>query len=113
MTTRANIYVDQGVDFSTTIDLFDSEGVDYDITDQQFYCYVRKVYSTSVAFQGTIIIDTNDNDENNMELSIPGSVTEDVQPGKYQYDIIMKSGTSTTKILEGLLILLPTITKVA
>ena len=112
MTTRANIYVDQGVDFSTIVDLIDSEGVDFDITDQQFFCYVRKVYSTSLAFQGTIIIDTNDNDKNNIELFIAGTTTENVAPGKYQYDVIMKSGTTTTKILEGLLILLPTITKV-
>lgn len=111
MTTRANLYVDQGVDFAVTLDLFDAEGVDYNISDQQFFCYVRKLYSSSIAFEVEAVINTDDNDQNNLDLIITAEKTENLDPGKYQYDLVMKNGITTEKILEGLLILLPTITK--
>lgn len=110
MTTRANLYVDQGVDYAVVLDLFDAEGQDFDITEQTFKCEVRKLYSATKAFEATININTDDNDENNIDLVIPGSVTKDIAPGKYQYDILMFDGFQTSKILEGLLFLLPTIT---
>lgn len=108
MTTRANLYVDQGVDFAIVIDLFDAEGQDFSIRDQTFRCEVRKLYSSSKAFEATLEV-VDDTLVNNLELIIPASATADKRPGKYQYDLIMLDGIQTTKLLEGLLFLLPTI----
>lgn len=111
MTTRANIYVDQGVDFAIILDLFSNEGTDFNISDQQFKCEVRKVFSSTTAFEATVSVDANDNDLNNIQLSVSGNTTADVEPGKYQYDIIMTAGTQRSKILEGLMFILPTVTR--
>ena len=111
MTTRANLYVDQGADFAVVLDLFDSEGVDFNISDQEFKCEVRKVFSSSVAFEAVVRVNTDDNDTNNLDLIISANTTADVDPGKYQYDIIMSDGLQRTKILEGLMFILPTITR--
>lgn len=111
MTTRANIYVDQGSDFDILLDLFKFEGTDFVISNQQFKCEVRKVFSSSVAFEAIVRIDTSDVNLNNIELLIPADTTLRVEPGKYQYDIIMSSGTQRTKILEGLMFILPTVTR--
>jgi hypothetical protein len=111
MTTNANLYVDQGIDFAIVLDLFDAEGQDFDITQQEFKCEVRKVFSSTLAFEAIVQVNTDDNDANNLDLLIPGSLTEDKDPGKYQYDIIMYDGSSRTKILQGILFLLPTITR--
>lgn len=111
MTTRANLYVDQGADFAVVLDLFDSEGVDFNISDQEFKCEVRKVFSSSVAFEAVVRVNTDDNDANNLDLIITANTTADVDPGKYQYDIIMSDGLQRTKILEGLMFILPTITR--
>jgi hypothetical protein len=111
MTTRANLYVDQGADFAVVLDLFDSEGVDFNISDQEFKCEVRKVFSSSVAFEATVRVNTDDNDANNLDLIVSANTTADVDPGKYQYDIIMSDGLQRTKILEGLMFILPTITR--
>lgn len=111
MTTRANLYVDQGADFAVVLDLFDSEGVDFNISDQEFKCEVRKVFSSSVAFQATVTVNTDDNDANNLDLIISANTTVDVDPGKYQYDIVMSDGLQKSKILEGLMFILPTITR--
>ena len=111
MTTRANMYVDQGVDFGIVLDLFSNAGDEFNILNQQFKCEVRKVFSSTIAFEATIIVDMNDDDPNNIQLSISAETTAEVDPGKYQYDIIMLSGTQRSKILEGLMFILPTITR--
>jgi hypothetical protein len=111
MTTSANLYVDQGIDFAIVLDLFDAEGQDFDITAQEFKCEVRKVFSSSLAFEAIVQVNADDNDSNNLDLLIPGSLTEDKDPGKYQYDIVMYDGLQRVKVLEGLLFLLPTITR--
>ena len=108
MVTRADIYVDQGIDFSAVLDLFDLEGEDFAITDQTFKCEVRKMYSSTKAFEATLEI-INDAIINNIELNIPAETTRGKTPGKYQYDLIMTSNTGSVKLLEGLLFLLPTI----
>jgi hypothetical protein len=109
MTTRANLYVDQGTDFAIVLDLFDAEGQDFSISDQIFRCEVRKMYSSYKSFDATLEV-IDDTLINNIELVIPASATADKKPGKYQYDLIMFDGLQTTKLLEGVLFLLPTIT---
>jgi hypothetical protein len=108
MTTRANLYVDRGMDFAIVLDLFDAEGQDFSISDQTFKCQVRKIYSSSVAFEANLEI-VEDTFINNIELIIPASETKNKKPGKYQYDLIMYDGLQTSKLLEGTLFLLPTI----
>lgn len=108
MTTRANLYVDQGIDFAVVLDLFDAEGQDFSISDQVFKCEVRKLYSETKAFDATMEI-VDDTLVNNIELIIPADATRDKKPGKYQYDIVMFDGIQRIKLLEGLLFLLPTI----
>lgn len=111
MTTRANLYVDQGVDFAVVLDLFDVEGTDFNISDQIFKCEVRKVFSSSIAFEAEVRVNTDDNDTNNLDLVVSANTTASVEPGKYQYDIVMTDGIQRSKILEGLMFILPTITR--
>lgn len=111
MTTRANLYVDQGVDFAIVLDLFDTTGADFNISNQDFKCEVRKVFSSSIAFEAEVTVNINDNDANNIDLVVSANTTANVEPGKYQYDIIMTDGIQRSKILEGLMFILPTITR--
>jgi hypothetical protein len=108
MTTRANIYVDQGTDFSTFLNLSTEVGI-YDITSQQFECDVRKVFSSSSVFSPTFVIEPG-GETGVVEMQIPREVTANVEPGKYQYDVVMLNGNTKEKILEGLMFILPTIT---
>ena len=111
MSTRANLYVDQGVDFITSLNLFTSAGDEFDITTQQFSCDVRKVYSSSVVFSADIVVEPG-GVPGLLELQVSGDTTANTEPGKYQYDLIMtSSGGKREKILEGLMFLLPTITR--
>lgn len=111
MTPRKNLYIDQGIDFLVPIEIETSNGLDYDISNKQFYCDVRKVYASAISFSATLQAIQNDI-SNDIELIISADKTVDVTPGKYQYDIIMVDQTGANKkILEGLLFLLPTITR--
>jgi len=111
MTTRANLYVDQGIDFVIALELETDDGSEFPITDQQFFCQVRKMYSSTVAFEAELEVVVN-GVSNELNLFIDPDDTKDVKPGKYQYDLIMrKFNGDTLKLLEGLLFILPTITR--
>lgn len=111
MTTRANLYIDQGVDFVTSLNLFTDAGAEFDITSQQFYCDVKKLYSSTTLFSADIVIEPQGL-VGSLELIISANTTVDIDPGKYQYDLIMVSNTGyREKILEGLMFILPTITR--
>jgi hypothetical protein len=111
MTTRANLYVDQGVDYITTLELVTIDGEDFEIGSNTFHCQVRKMYSTTLLFEVDVRRYIN-NKINVLEFNIDKSLTRNIREGKYQYDIIMRypSGQET-KILEGLMFIIPTITR--
>lgn len=114
MTTRANLYVDQGVDYSVNLEMFTSAGADFPADDYNFYASARKLYSTTKAFDFEATVIRDDDDINTFELNISADKTVNLEPGKYQYDVLMSTigGGTTEKIVEGIIFLIPTITKV-
>lgn len=110
MTTQATLYVDQGTDFLVSLELSQESGGAFVISDQSFYCDVKKVYSSSKLFSANLEVILGDGG-NDLNLYIEPDVTRGLEPGKYQYDVLMvDTNGSTQKILEGLMIILPTIT---
>ncbi len=110
MTNRLNLYIDQGVDFGFTLNLTDDLNQPLNTSTSEFFSDVRKVYSSStISFEITVTSET----DGELSISVPRFATANTDPGKYQYDIIMKTEQdSTFKILEGLLFLLPTMSKI-
>lgn len=110
-TTRANMYVDQGTDFFVNLELISDDGEEFIASGYTFFCEVRKIYSSKLAFSADCTL--VEGIENSVDLYIDPSLTRNIEPGKYQYDIFMK-GTSGSldKILEGLLFIVPSITRV-
>lgn len=112
MASRANIYIDKGLDFRTAIELFNEVGDEYsDATIQvyNFHSSIRKVYSSSPALNFTIEKANND-----ITLVLTDQQTDTLTPGKYQYDVVMEKTTGElTKIVEGLAIVVDTITEVS
>jgi hypothetical protein len=110
MATRANIYIDQGTDFVIDLDLFTDQGEDFPISSYSFTGDAKKVYSSSKVFSFSTRLVVSD--ANKLEISLSANTSANVDPGKYQYDIIMTSNTnSKSKILEGLVFILPTMTE--
>jgi hypothetical protein len=109
MTARANLYIDQGTDFSVDLDVFDDSGNIVSLSGYDFAGDAKKVYSSSKEF--SFNIEHVANTVNKLEVSLSSNNSLEVVPGKYQYDIVMTSPTNIkTKILEGLVFIVPTVT---
>lgn len=110
MTTRANIYIDQGIDFAIDLDLFTDTGDDVPVSSYTFTGDARKVFSSSgkvFSFETRFI----PGDSNRLEVSLSANTSVSVEPGKYQYDIVMTSPQNAkSKVLEGLVFVIPTMT---
>lgn len=113
MPTQANLYVDKGTDFGINLEITAEvdPGDVFVISDKTFFCNFRKHYSTEIVGNAEITILTSAN--NTLEFFIPGQATEDLDTGNYVYDVLMVSPSGAQmKILEGLLKIVPTVTRV-
>ena len=108
MGSKANIYIDQGTDFRITLEMFDGDDDDLVIGTFSFFADLRKMYSSKRAAE--FVVEKNEND---ITLVLEADVTAKLKPGKYEYDVLMrKSSGEMSKIVEGLAIVIPTITEV-
>lgn len=64
----------------------------------------------------TVVASTNngymvfDSGNGRITVTIPASVTEDITPGRYVYDLVLTVGTTVTRILEGKFIVTAAVT---
>lgn len=108
MGSKANIYIDQGTDFRITLEMFDGDNDDLVIGTFSFFADLRKMYSSKRAAE--FVVEKNEND---ITLVLEADITANLKPGKYEYDVLMrKSSGEMSKIVEGLAIVIPTITEV-
>ena len=109
MTTQANLYVDQGTDFAINVDV-SINNEDITLSDKTFLCSFAKLYSSTASANASVTPLVGNNSI--LELSIDGSTTENLEPGKYVYDVLMTSPSGIkTKIIDGLITIIPTITR--
>lgn len=109
MAIKANITVDQGADYSTTIEIKDDNGVAINITGYSANAMIRKTFSSSnsLSFQTTI-----DALNGRVTLSLPASNTYPLTAGRYMYDLIMTDPAARkTRVVEGILTITPGVTR--
>lgn len=110
MSDRSNLYLYQNTDFRTPLYFYDEDGP-IDISIYEFYAQIRKLYSSAVIADFEFI---STEEPGSVEIFLSKDITSTLTPGKYQYDILVKdiSGGVVTKVLEGLLVIMDTITKI-
>lgn len=111
MASRSNIYIDQGADFRITLELFDGDDDEIVVGGggYNFYANMKKFYSTATAASFSIEAANND-----VTLVMTANTTGDLAPGKYEYDVLMRKPTGEiSKVVEGLAIVIPTISEVS
>lgn len=111
MASVYNLAVDQGADFSTTIQANDDEGEARDLTGLTGRGQLRRSYFSSSNVQFTISIPTPSSGEINIELS--NAQTANLKYGRYVYDIELANTAAGTveRILEGIVTVYPEVTK--
>ena len=110
MAIIANIFIDQGADFSITVDVSDANGNQLNLTGYTAAAQMRKTYeSSSVSETFTTSIAAADGQ---VTLSLTDTVTTALSPGRYVYDLVVTDGSSiSTRVVEGQAIVTPGVTR--
>lgn len=108
MATYSNIFIDQGSNFNTSIDLSDS--TDLDLTNYTAAGTVAKSYdgTTKATFSTDV-----DSESSTVNIFLNAAQTAGLKPGRYVYDVIIASPDSpaiVTRILEGQIDVTPGVT---
>jgi len=114
MGAKANIIVDQGTDFSTTITVTDDDGNVTDLTGYTAAGQIRKHYESSDSTAFTVSFGSPRSD-GQVTLSLTRTVTANIEAGRYVYDVELSfvddSGNSLVeRLLEGSIYVKPSVT---
>lgn len=105
MANQVNLVVDQGSTFSVQVDIDSSQ---VNLASYSIYgSFAKDRYSSSRTYF------TSNSSGNTVTLSLGASDTQNLEPGKYAYDVILVDNSNNiVRIIEGQLLLMPNITTV-
>jgi ribosomal protein S1 len=107
----AELTVDQGSTFESTIDLVSDDGAVINVAGYVFTGQIRKSYYSANATANltlTIINAAN----GNVKVSISAANTANIKAGRYLYDIKMTDTSNTvTRLVEGIITITPQVTR--
>jgi hypothetical protein len=111
MAVYSNIVVDQGADYSASIDVADSDGDNIDLTGYTGAGQIRKTYSSTTAVNFAVAV-ADPSTSGVLNISLTNSQTNAMKAGRYVYDVeITSSGGIKTRVLEGQLEITPGVTQ--
>jgi uncharacterized protein YbcV (DUF1398 family) len=107
----AELVVDQGSTFETTLDLVSDDGSVINVAGYVFSGQIRKsYYSTSPTANLTITVVNAAN--GNVNITMNSATTANIKAGRYVYDVKMKDNANTvTRIVEGIITVTPQVTR--
>lgn len=111
MSIYANLQVDQGSDFFSSITVEGSDGNIFSLTGYTARGQVRKTYTSTTAYNlnATIINPTN----GSINISLSSTQTAAMRPGRYVYDVeIVDAQNVVTRVVEGQVEISPGVTRV-
>jgi len=112
MAVYSNIVVDQGADYSASIDVTDSDGDNLNLTGYTGAGQIRKTYSSSTAVDFAVSV-TSPATAGVLNISLTNAQTNAMKAGRYVYDVeITSSGGTKTRVLEGQLEITPGVTTI-
>lgn len=109
MALKANITIDQGTSFATTIDVTDEEGNVVDLTGFTGAAQMRKHYTSTTYYAFTVSITAATGE---VTLSMTANATNNVASGRYVYDCELTDGSGTvSRLVEGIVTVTPGVTR--
>ena len=107
----ANLYIDQGSTFSTTVFVKNDDETAFDLTAHTAAGQIRKSYSSSTAVDFTLEI-ANPASLGQINASLTPAQTGALEEGRYVYDIeVTSTGDVITRVVEGLVTVSPQVTR--
>jgi hypothetical protein len=110
MAVTSNLVLDQGSDFTVSINYNNEDGSSKDLTNYTSRSQMRKSYYSTTATTITANISNASNGE--ITLSLSSNVTANIKSGRYVYDLEVVSNTGyVTRVIEGIITVLPEVTR--
>lgn len=107
MSLKANLVVDQGSTFASSIELLDQNDEPINVTNFSARGQIRKHYSSTNAVSFTTGLSNG-----TLVVSLTANQTADMVSGRYVYDIELIDDIGTvTRILEGIVTVTPEVTR--
>jgi len=116
----AELTIDQGTTFSTVIDLTNDDGTPINLAntgngEPSFTSQIRKSYYSSAQTADILVSVVSPNTNGQIRLSLDSSVTANIKPGRYLYDLKMTSFSAgsnlTIRVVEGIITISPQVTR--
>ncbi len=110
MATIANLTIDQGADFSATVNLNNLDGTHFNLSEYNIKSQLARSYASATKTSITTAI--NDAATGEIILSLNNTQTGNLTAGRYVYDVEITQTTSGTKtrVLEGQITVYPQVT---
>lgn len=109
MATKANITIDQGTTFSTTISLTDDNGDPINLTGYTGRSQMRKHYTSSNSHSFAVSLNS---EQGTVSLDMTPIQTANLVAGRYVYDVEVVSGANVvSRIIEGIVTVTPEVTR--
>ena len=108
MATKANLIIDQGSTFTTTITLTDDDGNALTLLGYTGAGQIRKHYTSSTAVSFTVNISPSTGE---VTLSLTATQTAALTAGRYVYDVELTTGSIVSRVLEGIVTVTPEVTR--
>jgi len=96
----SNIVIDQGADFNQTYNLENSANAPLDLTGYTATSVLKK-HPQSLLETATFTCSFPNRTLGQLKISLGSSITPDLKPGRYSYDILLNSGSLKTRVVEG------------
>jgi len=110
MAIYANITVDQGSDYSSSVTVENALGDVADLTGFTARGHVRKTYSSLTNYEFVTSIESPT--KGLIGIRLPNSTTSAMKAGRYVYDVeVVSSGGTVTRVIEGQLEITPSVTR--
>jgi hypothetical protein len=109
MATIQNLYIDQGTTYSLTITVSDQNGDVKDLTDYTVRGQLRKSYYSNASTNFTASATSPTDGE--ITISLTATQTSALKAGRYVYDIEIESDEETLRVLEGIVVINPEVTR--
>lgn len=107
----AELTIDQGATFETTLDLIADDGSAINVAGYVFSGQIRKSYY-SLNSTANLDISISNSANGNVVISLNSATTANIAAGRYLYDVKMiDTANTTTRILEGVVTVTPQVTK--
>lgn len=109
MATKANLIIDQGASYTTSIDILDENGESINLINYTGAAQMRKHYTSSNATSFSVALGGVDG---TVTLSLTANATANLIAGRYVYDVELTSNTGVvSRVLEGIVTVTPNVTR--